>query len=376
MANYKNEYAVCAVTIAYNSPEELKRLMASLTDQDDSLSGLVIIDNSDDAYLAANGKIFESYSNRFALSRYLKSERNVGSAGGFRRGMQIAHENDFDWVWLLDQDGTVSRSCLTELLKCSEEGDILSPKTLDIERPNLTLPTVYAENFLGGSYPVIWPSTNCQINSFATHATVISKRALDTIGYYDDAFFFVGYEDGDYGLRAVESGLVIFFVELAEAQHPDLILKKTQRTLTSARLEHRQTKYAELGPRRLDRTAAGNAKEAGRNWARKIDKIFPYFLGWVTALDDHAPCSRTRSISIFSRLLMVSKHLRPWKFGIAVAYSTSRVLFHKIMGQRGIALMATLRLYVRCLAHSLKGDWPYTSIEQLCREILGSNRRE
>ena len=74
---------VCAVTVAYNSPEELKGLLASLTDQDGSLSGLVIIDNSDGAYLAANKKIFEFYSNRFTLSRYLISEHNVGSAGGF-----------------------------------------------------------------------------------------------------------------------------------------------------------------------------------------------------------------------------------------------------------------------------------------------------
>jgi GT2 family glycosyltransferase len=367
---------VCAVTVAYNSPEELERLLASLTGQDNSLRGLIVVDNSDQAYLAANKKIFESCSNRFTLSRYLKSEHNVGSAGGFRRGMQIAHENHCDWVWLLDQDGTISHSCLTELLKCSEEGDILCPKTVDIEQPNPTLPTVYAESFLGGSYSVISPSTNCQINGFATHATLISKRALDTIGYYDDAFFFVGYEDGDYGLRAVEAGLVIFFVEQAEAQHPNLILKKAQGTLTSARLEQRQAKHRDLEPRTLDRIAARNAKEAGKNWARTIDKILPYFLGYITALNGQAPCSRTRSISIFSRLYMVRKHLRPWKFGIAVVYSTSRVLCHKIGGQRGIALMATLRLYMTCLAHSLRGDWPYTSIEQLCREILGSKRRE
>ncbi len=364
---------VCAVTVAYNSPDELKRLMASLRDQDDSLGGLVIIDNSDDANLAANRGIFDSYSNRYIFLRYVSTEENVGSAGGFRRGMQIAHENDFDWVWLLDQDGTVSRGCLTELLKCAEDGDVLCPKTVDIERPNLTLPTLYAENFLGGSYTVIPPSTNCQINGFATHATLISKRALDVIGYYDDAFFFVGYEDGDYGLRAAEAGLVIFFVEQAEARHPNLILKRAQRTLTSAQLELRPATYGELGAKRLDRTGARNAKGAGKNRARTIDKIRPYFLGYVPAINGQAPCERTRSISIFSRLYMVRKHLRPWKFGVAVVYSTNRVLFYKIKGRKGIALTVTLRFYAKCLAHSLKGDWPYIPIEQLCRETLGSN---
>jgi hypothetical protein len=180
----------------------------------------------------------------------------------------------------------------------------------------------------------------------------------------------VGYEDGDYGLRAVEAGLVIFLVENAEAQHPNLTLKHAQGTLITARLEHRQAKYWELGPRSFDRNSARNAKEAGRNWARKINRILPLFLGYVPALDGQARCSRTRSISTFSRLYMVSKHLRPWQFGMAVVYSTNNVLFRKIMGQGGIALMATLRLYVKCLDHSLKGDWPYTSVEQLCRVII------
>lgn len=29
-----------------------------------------------------------------------------------------------------------------------------------------------------------------------------------------------------------------------------------------------------------------------------------------------------------------------------------------------------MRVHSMCLAHSLKADWPYPSIEQLCREIL------
>jgi rhamnopyranosyl-N-acetylglucosaminyl-diphospho-decaprenol beta-1,3/1,4-galactofuranosyltransferase len=91
--------------VSNNNPEELARLLSSLEQKDDALHRLVIIDNSDERSAADSRKVFNCRSSRYNTSSYLKSEHNVGSAGGFRRGMQIAHENDFDRVWLLDQTG-------------------------------------------------------------------------------------------------------------------------------------------------------------------------------------------------------------------------------------------------------------------------------
>src|SRR5665647_392971 len=83
---------VCAVAVAYNNPQELARLLSSLKNQDDSLSGLIVIDNSEDRYSAENSKIFNLCSNEYTFTRYLKDEDNIGSAGGFCRGMKTAHE--------------------------------------------------------------------------------------------------------------------------------------------------------------------------------------------------------------------------------------------------------------------------------------------
>ena len=99
-------------------------------------------------------------SRQYEFAHYYKTKNYIGSAGGFRRGMAIAHENGFDWVWLLDQDSTVSPNCLIALLKCAKKGDLLCD-----------------------GY----------------------DRLL-----LDGPFFFVGYEDMDYGLKAVRAGLPIF----------------------------------------------------------------------------------------------------------------------------------------------------------------------
>jgi GT2 family glycosyltransferase len=330
---------VCAITVAFNNPAELTRLLLSLENQNDFVSGLVIIDNSDDYYSAANERIFNLCSQKYIFARYHKTESNIGSAGGFRCGMKIAHQNDFDWVWLLDQDGAVSPNCLTELLKSSAEGDLLCPNIVDIRRRHSSEPKVYIKNFLGGQYRVNRCATHCHIDKFGTHGVLISKKALDTIGYYDDSLFFVGYEDNDYAYRAVQEGLVIFFVAAAEALHPNSLPTGKKRKIFPAELSL---------------------------------KILPARMNYISARPEERPCSRTetKSIAPFSQAYLESKYLKSWQFGLAVACSGCYALYHKILGDGSVSLTLTLHLWLKCLVHSLKKYWPYTAIEQLCREVI------
>jgi GT2 family glycosyltransferase len=319
---------VCAVTVAYNNPEELTRLLSSLNNQDDALCGLVIIDNSDERYSGENKNAFNINASQYVFSRYLKTKNNIGSAGGFRSGMEIAHGNGFHWVWLLDQDGTVSSGCLTELLRHAEEGAILCPNIFDIEQPHLSVPKAYAVNFLGGLYPAIWCLTRCQIRTFGTHGALISKKSLDITGYYDDSLFFVGAEDWDYGYRATEAGLVIVLVLRAKAQH------RVPMLLT------------------------------------KLAKRLPQDLPRVTNTHIGMPCMNTKSAGAFSQAYFDSKRLKFWQFGMALVYSLLWALHEKITAESGVSLKKTLRLWLRCLACSLKKQWPYSSINELCRSIL------
>lgn len=322
---------VCVAVVAYNNPSELARLLSSLVIQDDALCGLVVIDNSDDHRAADNEKVFAFYSSRYAFARYHKTEFNIGSAGGFKSGMRIAHENGFDWVWLLDQDGIVSPGCLTALLQRSQEGEILCPNIVDIHQPSINAPKVYANNALGGWYPASWCSASCHIRTFGTNGALISKKALDTIGYYDDSFFFVGWEDYDYGYRATDAGLTIVFVKEADALHPCSRARTTPKTL---------------------------------RWA-------PVHLECVGESQDRkTPCQKTRALAPFSQAHLESRHLASWQFGVALAYSSLFAFYHKAARAKALSLTATLRLFLKCLAHNVKKTWPYRSIEHLCREIL------
>ncbi len=321
---------VCAITVAYNNPRELARLLVSLETHHDLLHGLVIIDNSDDSYVMQNKDVFTRYSSAYAFAQYLKTEENIGSAGGFHDGMEIAHEKDFDWVWLLDQDGTVGAGCLQALLARTQEGEILCPNIADIDQPRMYAAKVYANNSLGGWYPASWCSTNCRIQTFGTHGALISRKALDTIGYYDDVFFFVGWEDYDYGYRATAAGLNIVFVKEASALHP----------------------------------CSRSHNPPNRRWA-------PVHLEYVrTPGDPTTTCRKTRELAPFSQAYLESRHLHSWQFGAALLYSSLFACYHKATRARTVSLTATLRLFVKCIAHNVKQRWPYDSIEHLCRDIL------
>jgi GT2 family glycosyltransferase len=115
-------------------------------------------------------------SRQYEFAHYYKTKNYIGSAGGFRRGMAIAHENGFDWVWLLDQDSTVSPNCLIALLKCAKKGDLLCPNIRDRDRPFYSRPSAHAKNVFGSLYPITLCSFRCKIQTFGMHVVLISKK--------------------------------------------------------------------------------------------------------------------------------------------------------------------------------------------------------
>ena len=99
--------------------------------------------------------------------------------------MKIAHEKEFDWVWLLDQDGTTEKGCLASLLRNAGQADILCPQIVNIDNPEMVLPQSGAVQNFGVEWYGLH-SLKVATSLFATHgAPLISKLVIDRIGYYD-----------------------------------------------------------------------------------------------------------------------------------------------------------------------------------------------
>lgn len=217
---------VAAVAVAYRSADELSRLLVSVAAQSRPIDLLVVIDNSCDRDISSsNEEIVANFPLPPEKKRYVVLERNVGSAGGFRAGMELAVEMGASWAWLLDQDGTADDGCLDALL-ASRLGGVLCPvaRTPD----DALIPDFRCSfNFFGAIRPIsrFDGDEPTRIAVAATHGIMVGRDVIEAIGGYDDERYFVGGEDLDFCERAGRAGFCVWLVPRAVVRHPDLSAK-------------------------------------------------------------------------------------------------------------------------------------------------------
>jgi len=217
---------ICAITVAYNNPNELEDLLKSLIVIDKQLlRGLIIIDNSNESYIKLNNQIYQAFEQQFQKSKYIVTDSNLGSSGGFELGMQLAGSLNFDWVWLLDQDGIVLPNSLETLSVHSGRCRILCPSVVDISNIEKIITEFRCKkNLLGGVYPIpeaMYKLPQVPIDYFGTHGTLIPMSIIGSIGYYDKDHFFAGFEDWDFAKRAKSNNYLIELIPNSKVAHPD-----------------------------------------------------------------------------------------------------------------------------------------------------------
>ena len=360
---------VCAVTVAYNSPKELTRLLSSLQTQQ-ALNGLVVIDNSYEQYLQNNQATFRKHAGRYEFSAYIRPEENKGSAAGFCHGMKIVHEKGFDWVWLLDQDGIVENGCLASLLQDAGHADILCPQILDIDHPAVVLPQSGAVVNFWGRMTWLAFTVSREISFYATHGALISRHALDQVGYYDPDHFFVGSEDSDYAFRSTAKHMVIRLVVEAKAYHPDPRYRSLEKkdSLTDAGVI--DSILAERGSMVANRLRPGLRVQFEAAVVASISRLLPQHLGYVSdTVVDVNGCRGSVGLASLSFAYLATKRLTTWQLWAACLWSLLLAFFRKLTGGRGISMRKTINMYSICLLSKLKKRWPFESVRQFCQHL-------
>lgn len=125
----------------------------------------------------------------------LDQEANVGVAAGFNAGMRAALAEGFDFVWIFDQDSTITERMHDKLQDARRnalvEVGIVGPALRAAETGR-----VYDRERGVGTAP-----REVLISSGA----LFSRTLLEKIGLHDEALF-IDYVDHDISLRAVRSG--------------------------------------------------------------------------------------------------------------------------------------------------------------------------
>lgn len=125
----QNKVAVAAVT--YNRPEEVKILLDSLAVQSHVPTSVVLVDSGSEA-------VGDIASSSAAPVTYVRSETNLGGAGGFSLAILTALASGADWVWIMDDDAhPEDANALAALLTAANERDldVISPLIVAPDEP-------------------------------------------------------------------------------------------------------------------------------------------------------------------------------------------------------------------------------------------------
>lgn len=203
---------ISAVVVTFNRIELLKVLMDRLTSFP-LLSRIILVDNaSSDGTLEYGQSIYEHGV------VYFRSDVNLGGAGGFAKGVELALTFKSDFIFLMDDDGLPDFFCLEEMIKCSTELDILNPLVVNIEdegqlafglEPGISR----VSDLLELDSDIVYGSMN------PFNGTLVRRKVFDQMGNIKREMFIWG-DEVEFLLRARTFGFSFGTVVSARLFHP------------------------------------------------------------------------------------------------------------------------------------------------------------
>jgi len=125
---------VAAIIVTYNRRDLLLRCIESIKNQSLAPDLIIIVDN------ASTDGTLQFLKQQVVVGgdniKIIELNENLGGAGGFCVGIATALELNFDWVWLMDDDGYAEIDCLEKLLHGAIEKNLpaISPLVVEIEK--------------------------------------------------------------------------------------------------------------------------------------------------------------------------------------------------------------------------------------------------
>jgi GT2 family glycosyltransferase len=200
---------IATVIVTYNRKQLLERCLNAVVCQTIQCDRVFIIDNASDdgtpEFLQEKG-----YLNNSTVE-YIRLSENTGGAGGFAKGMQIACEANYDWLWLMDDDGYPALDCLEKLLEYQDKFDIIGPAVVSPENPEELTWKLRVIDRSGYFSPRKYISSHKEAIANSTgdiydreanffNGIIINRTTIEKIGYVNPELFIWG-DEYEYALR-------------------------------------------------------------------------------------------------------------------------------------------------------------------------------
>jgi rhamnopyranosyl-N-acetylglucosaminyl-diphospho-decaprenol beta-1,3/1,4-galactofuranosyltransferase len=212
---------VAVVVVTYNRADLLAHMLDGLAAQTRAAEAIFVVDNasSDHTREVLEREVLAA---RPGLPlRVTHSEDNLGGAGGFHLGTQLAYDAGFDRIWLMDDDVVPAPDCLETLLAQDEaclmavrqdtHGQLVEKAAtrFDLTNPLAIRPkTGMVETEYGSRERM---PERVELENVAFEGFMVRREVVDAIGLPDPSYF-IFYDDVDYAVRARRAGYRIWAV--------------------------------------------------------------------------------------------------------------------------------------------------------------------
>lgn len=209
-------HSVAAVVVTYNRPYDLKACIAALQAQTFPLQSIIVLDNGGPVPAA-------DILAKHPRLNIIRSEKNLGGAGGFAAGLQAALKQNVDWVWLLDDDAISDFDALEQLLLtgsgCKDCGALLSAV---YEFSEIALRhRRHFESYTGLEWSISRKSYDRRLIQVDTGSfvgfLVRAEVARSMPGPNED--YFLAFDDTEYSLRVRDRGHALYLVPSSRINH-------------------------------------------------------------------------------------------------------------------------------------------------------------
>ncbi len=207
---------VAVVVVTYNRADLLRGMLEGLARLERPADAVIVVDNASTDHTT---EVLDSCA--LAGLRVVRSEENLGGAGGFHLGVRTAYEQGFDRIWLMDDDVVPHPTCLSVLMSYDEDclmavredthGRLVEKAAtrFDLSNPLAIRPKTGMVETAYGSRDAM-PEL-VEVENVAFEGFMVRRRVVERVGLPDPSFF-IFYDDVDFALRARRAGARIWAV--------------------------------------------------------------------------------------------------------------------------------------------------------------------
>ncbi|WP_458781620.1 glycosyltransferase family 2 protein [Arthrobacter sp. D3-16] len=207
--------SVAAVVVSFNRLDYLKKCLRALEEQTRPLDEIIVIENG-----STDGSAAYVRQNHPGITLF-ETGANLGGAGGFAWGVELAVKHGHTAAWLMDDDAEPRKDALAPLLEAMESQP----------RPGFAAPLVEDENgaIVQGNLPTISTDPLAQLSAqklggialaHATFVGVLVDLKLSRNMPLPYADFFIWFDDVEYTKRLARASFGVHVVT-SRMKHPN-----------------------------------------------------------------------------------------------------------------------------------------------------------